>query len=281
MTIENNKRFHALMLQSAYPESQNARYHSSQKIVGDEDLEEARKLIESGLDYTTPGEGPSIFEALLKNIGNTTQRLALFTPMLAQGHNPLNEAMPALDRLSRDEELLGVLEEWLATLETQGKPMRSANGGNLLHVMAAQLANVVGVIDDPAFRPERPHHTWRNAWLKETDADGNTPLHVLWGDEPRERVASDLTHVDKPEAIERVNLLRCEVAGHMIKREADFLATNHAGQTPLDLIRGNDLSFVSSKDRAKMSAFFILLDQLILEQDTAPAGKLARPKVRL
>lgn len=64
----------------------------------------------------------------------------------------------------------------LIDLEQAGHPMHSEEGGNPLHVIAADAPEAFGI----AIGGRAPAS---NAWHMEKDAAGRTPLHCMWGED--------------------------------------------------------------------------------------------------
>ena len=153
-------------------------------ITREEDLpariEQAQKLIDAGLDLNPAGQD-SIFTPLCDMYGcdhkNKMAARKIGRMLLKAGANPLlnTQEVWQLDDDSVNPVMLG----HLVAMEKKGKPLKTHDGGNLLHLIADE---------NPSFLVELLHRgiigykcksRVHPAWVNEFNEKGQTPLHCL------------------------------------------------------------------------------------------------------
>lgn len=145
-------------------------------------IEQAQKLIDGGLNLNPDNGQDSIFTLLCDmdeyNYKNNMAGRKIVRMLLKAGANPLlNNTQEAW--AMGDDSVNQIMLGYLVAMEKKGKPLKTHDGGNLLHLMADEnpsclvdllYAGRVGYKCKSQVNPD---------WVNEFNQKGQTPLHCL------------------------------------------------------------------------------------------------------
>ena len=153
-------------------------------ITREEDLpariEQAQKLINAGLDLNPAGQD-SFFIPLCDMYGcdhkNKMAARKIGRMLLKAGANPLLNTQEAwwVD----DDSVPPVMLGHLVAMEKKGKPLKTHDGGNLLHLIADENPSFLVELLNSGIIGYKCKSRVHSAWVNEFNQKGQTPLHCL------------------------------------------------------------------------------------------------------
>lgn len=255
--------------------------------LSDDAFWQAMNLVKAGLDYeaceATEDEtttGNTVFGLLEGRIENNRQVSRLVNQMIDHGFNPLRATLDELLNLFKNSRRIEMLAEHLLLKEAQGVGLRDAQGGNLYHWMAVYDLWGLEILVQPLIRgnpsPEQ------QAWINQVNDNGDTPLHVLWGEAAEKYTQEGRTGTAAVARAQRVNIWSAHTTKHLMCWGADVLATNQQGLTAWDLMSRRDLAWVGSEEEAPvLRETLSIIENKIMDRDTAQAKARGKSGLRL